>query len=226
MRINIVTIFPQYFEQPLSLSIPGRASDAGFVDYNVIDLRDYTDDAHRTTDDKPFGGGGGMVMKPEPFDRALRALERPGRIVSLTPRGCPFDHETAVRFALESSLTLLCGRYKGIDERVAEAWAAEELSIGDYVLSGGEPAALAVVDAVVRLLPGTLGDHASAATDCYYDGKLSAPVYTRPSEYGNRSAPEVLRSGNHAAVERWRDEEAGLATRRRRPDLLDLDLAD
>lgn len=226
MRINVLTIFPDYLEGPLGLSIPGRAREAGLVEYRLIDLRDYTSDRHRTTDDEPFGGGGGMVMKPEPFGAALEALARPGRVVSLSPRGRPFDHETAVRFALEADLTLLCGRYKGIDERVIDARVDEEISVGDYVLSGGEPAALVVIDAVVRLLPGALGDHDSAASDSFYEGRLSAPAYTRPAELGGRSVPDVLRSGDHPRIERWRAAQADAATRRRRPDLLDLDAAD
>lgn len=226
MRINVLTIFPDYLEGPLGLSIPGRAREAGLVDYRLIDVRAYANDRHRTTDDEPFGGGGGMVMKPGPFDAALTALDRPGHVISLSPRGRPFDHETAVRFALESDLTLLCGRYKGIDERVVDARVDEEISIGDYVLSGGEPAALVVIDAVVRLLPGALGDHDSASSDSFYEGRLSAPSYTRPAEHGDRSVPDVLRSGDHARIERWRAAQADAATRRRRPDLLDLDAAD
>ncbi|WP_420616100.1 tRNA (guanosine(37)-N1)-methyltransferase TrmD [Candidatus Palauibacter sp.] len=226
MRINVLTIFPDYLEGPLGLSIPGRAREAGLVDYRLIDVRAYATDRHRTTDDEPFGGGGGMVMKPEPFDAALKALDRPGRVISLSPRGRPFDHATAVRFALESDLTLLCGRYKGIDERVVDARVDEEISIGDYVLSGGEPAALVVIDAVVRLLPGALGDHDSASSDSFYDGSLSAPSYTRPAEHGDQHVPDVLRSGDHPRIERWRAAQADAATRRRRPDLLDLDAAD
>lgn len=226
MRINVLTIFPDYLEGPLRLSIPGRAREAGLVEYRLIDVRAYTDDRHRTTDDEPFGGGGGMVMKPEPFDAALTALDRPGRVISLSPRGRPFDHQTAVRFALEPDLTLLCGRYKGIDERVVDARVDEEISVGDYVLSGGEPAALVVIDAVVRLLPGALGDHDSASSDSFYEGRLSAPSYTRPAEHGGRSVPDVLRSGDHPRIERWRTAQADAATRRRRPDLLDLDAAD
>ena len=226
MKINVLTIFPEYLREPLSLSIPGRASAAGLVEYRLVDLRDYTHDRHRTTDDEPFGGGAGMVMKPEPFFEALESLEPRGRVVSLTPRGRPFDHATAVRWALEPALTLLCGRYKGIDERVAEAWVDEEVSIGDYVLSGGEPAALVVIDAVVRLLPGVLGDHDSAASDSFYEGRLSAPVYTRPAEYAGLAVPDVLRSGDHARIARWRDREADRATRARRPDLLDSGAAD
>jgi tRNA (guanine37-N1)-methyltransferase len=157
---------------------------------------------------------------------ALEALDRRGLVVALTPRGRPFDHATAVRLALEPEMTLLCGRYKGVDERVAEKWVDEEISVGDYVLSGGEPAALIVIDAVVRLLPGALGDHESASSDSFYERRLAPPVYTRPAEYRGLAVPDVLRSGDHAAISRWRDEASDRLTRDRRPDLLDLDAAD
>jgi tRNA (guanine37-N1)-methyltransferase len=226
MRINVLTIFPGYLEGPLGLSIPGRAAEAGLVDYHLVDLRDYTHDRHRTTDDEPFGGKAGMVMTPGPFYEALEALPSRGRVISLTPRGRPFDHEAAVRLALEPAITLLCGRYKGIDERVTDEWVDEEISIGDYVLSGGEPAALVVIDAIVRLLPGALGDHESASSDSFYDHRLAPPAYTRPAEYAGREVPPVLRSGDHAAIQRWRDDQADAATRRVRPDLVDPDAAD
>jgi tRNA (guanine37-N1)-methyltransferase len=222
MKINVLTIFPDYFRTPLETSISGRASEAGLVSYRLIDLRDYTHDRHRTVDDEPFGGGAGMVMKPEPFFEAMDDLRPEGPVVLLTPRGRPFDHATAVRYSLEDELTLLCGHYKGVDERVARSLADEELSIGDYVLSGGEPAALVVVDAVVRLLPGALSDHASASTDSFYDGMLAAPVYTRPAEYRDETVPEVLTSGDHARIEAWRRREGLRATRERRPELLDV----
>jgi tRNA (guanine37-N1)-methyltransferase len=221
VRINVVTIFPVFFEAPLATSIPGRAEAAGVVRYRVVDLRDYTHDRHRTVDDEPYGGGAGMVMKPEPFFEALDALDPEGPIVLLSPRGRRFDHETAVRYSLERELTLLCGHYKGVDERVATGLATEELSIGDYVLSGGEPAALVVVDAVVRLLPGAMSDHESAAGDSFYDGLLAPPAYTRPAEYRGMTVPEVLRSGDHRRVAEWRHEKAETITRLRRPELLD-----
>lgn len=222
MQINVVTIFPEYFRTPLELSITGRARRRGLVDWRVVDLRDHTHDRHRTVDDEPYGGGAGMVMKPEPFYEAVEALEPEGPVVLLTPRGARFDHPTAVRYAVQPELTLLCGHYKGVDERVARGLADEELSLGDFVLSGGEPAALVVIDAVVRLLPGALGDHASAATDSFYEGGLLAPpVYTRPAEYRGMSVPDVLRSGDHARVEAWRRREAERLTRARRPDLLE-----
>ncbi|MCL7956593.1 MAG: tRNA (guanosine(37)-N1)-methyltransferase TrmD [marine benthic group bacterium] len=223
MRINVVTIFPDFFEAPLGTSIPGRAETAGVVQYRVVDLRDFTRDRHRTVDDEPYGGGAGMVMKPEPFFEAMDALAPAGPIVLLSPRGRRFDHETAVRYSLEPELTLLCGHYKGVDERVAVGLATEELSIGDYVLSGGEPAALVVVDAVVRLLPGAMSDHESAAGDSFYDGLLAPPAYTRPAEYRGMKVPEVLRSGDHRRVEEWRRAEAEKTTRLRRPELLETD---
>ncbi|MFQ5689387.1 MAG: tRNA (guanosine(37)-N1)-methyltransferase TrmD [Gemmatimonadota bacterium] len=219
MRFNVVTIFPEYFGRPLALGVPGRAARAGLADYRVVDLRDYTHDRHRSVDDEPFGGGPGMVMKPEPFFEAVEALAPAGHVVLLSPRGRSFDHATAVRYSLCETLTLLCGHYKGVDERVATGLADEELSIGDYVLSGGEPAALTVIDAVVRLLPGALGDHGSASTDSFYEESLGPPVYTRPAEYRGLGVPEVLRSGDHARIEEWRRREAARATRQRRPDL-------
>jgi tRNA (guanine37-N1)-methyltransferase len=220
MRINIVTIFPSFFEQPLSLSIPGRAAAAGLVEYRVVDLRDHTHDRHRTVDDYPYGGGTGMVMKPEPFFEAVEALEPSGPIVLLSARGRRFGHGDAVRLAVQPELTLLCGHYKDVDQRVADALATEELSLGDFVLSGGEVAALAVTDAVVRLLPGALGTHESASSDSFYDdGLLSPPSYTRPAEYRGHRVPEVLLSGDHARVAAWRRERSEALTRERRPDL-------
>jgi tRNA (guanine37-N1)-methyltransferase len=220
MRINIVTIFPGFFEGPLGLSIPGRAAAAGLVEYRVVDLRDYTHDRHRTVDDVPYGGGAGMVMKPEPFFEAIDDLEPEGPIVLLSARGRPFRHRDAVRFSVAGELTLLCGHYKDVDQRVADHLATDEISLGDFVLSGGEIGALAVTDAVVRLLPGALGDHDSAASDSFYDGRsLSPPSYTRPPEYRGHVVPEVLRSGDHARIEAWREAEARRLTRERRPEL-------
>lgn len=224
MRINLLTIFPEFFGAPLETSIPGRAADAGLVEYRVTDLRDFTHDRHRTVDDTPYGGGAGMVMKPEPYFEAVEELEPEGPVVLLSPRGSRFDHDTAVRYSLEEEMTLLCGHYKGVDQRVAEGLADEELSVGDFVLSGGEAAALVVVDATVRLLPGALGDHESAATDSFYDeGLLAPPVYTRPRSYRGMDVPEVLLSGDHGRIETWRRERALETTRERRPDLLEED---
>lgn len=220
MRIHIVTIFPDFFRGPLGISIPGRAARAGLVDYDLVDLRDFTHDRHRTVDALPYGGGAGMVMKPEPFFEAVESLDRRGPVVLLSPRGRPFGHQDAVRMAVEPDLTLLCGHYKDVDERVARHLATDEISLGDFVLSGGEVAALAVTDAVVRLLPGAMGDHESASTDSFYDGPLlSPPSWTRPPEYRGHEVPEVLTSGDHARIRAFREAEAHRITRERRPDL-------
>ena len=217
MRINIVSIFPGFFEGPLSLSIPKRAAEAGLVEYRLVDLRDYTHDKHRTVDDVLYGGGAGMVMKPEPFFEAIDDRKPEGPIVLLSARGRTFVHADAVRFSVGKELTLLCGHYKDVDQRVAEHLATDEISIGNYVLSGGEIGALAITDAVVRLLPGALGDHDAAATDSFYDGgPVSAPSYTRPPEYRGHAVPDVLRSGDHAKIERWRREQAERITTQRR----------
>ncbi len=220
MRIGIVTIFPAFFAEALRLGIPGRAARAGLVEYRTVDLRDYTHDRHRTVDDEPYGGGAGMVMKPEPFFEAVDAMDRPGTVILLDARGEVFQHQHAVRLSTRESITLLCGHYKDIDWRVAEGLADEVYSLGDFILSGGEPAALSVLDAIVRLLPGAIGDHESAATDSFYEGPLLAPpAYTRPAEYRGMAVPEQLRSGDHAAIEAWRRGEAERLTRQRRPDL-------
>ena len=221
LAINVVTLFPEWFAAPLSGSILGRAAERQLVRYRVVQLRDYTHDRHQTVDDAPYGGGAGMVLKPEPFFEAVDALARaPGSaLVMLSARGRPFTHREAVRFAVAAELTLLCGHYKDVDQRVVDGLGAEELSIGDFVLSGGEPAALCVIDAVVRLLPGALGDHESAAGDSHYEGLLAPPSYTRPPAYRGLAVPEVLLSGDHAAIAAWRAAEAERLTRERRPDL-------
>ena len=220
MKINIVTIFPGFFDGPLGLSIPARAAAAGLVEYDVVDLRDFTYDRHRTVDDAPYGGGTGMVMKPEPFFEAVEHLDPAGPVVLMSARGRPFRHADAVRYAVGGELTLLCGHYKDVDQRVAEHLATEEVSLGDFVLSGGEPAALAVADAVTRLLPGAMGTHEAASSDSFYDAELlSPPSYTRPAETRGHPVPEVLLSGDHARIEAWRRAEAERLTRERRPDL-------
>jgi tRNA (guanine37-N1)-methyltransferase len=219
LAINVVTLFPEVFDAPLRASILGRAAAQGLVRYRVVQLRDYTHDRHKTVDDAPYGGGAGMVLKPEPFFEAVEDLRTGPPIVVLSARGRPFTHRDAVRFAVGQQLTLLCGHYKDVDQRVADGLGAEELSVGDFVLSGGEPAALCVLDAVVRLLPGALGDHESAATDSHYEGLLSPPSYTRPPSYRGMDVPAVLLSGDHAQIARWRQAEAERLTRERRPDL-------
>jgi tRNA (guanine37-N1)-methyltransferase len=220
LRINVVTLFPETLAPYLAASIPGRAAQAGLVEFRLLQLRDFTHDRHHTVDDYPYGGGAGMVLKPEPFFEAVESLGPvTGPVVLLSARGRRFTHDDAVRLSLGDRLTLLCGHYKDVDQRVAEGLATEELSIGDFVLSGGEPAAICILDAVVRLLPGALGDHESASGDSHYDGLLSPPSYTRPPEYRGREVPAVLLSGNHAGIEAWRQAEAERLTRERRPDL-------
>ena len=219
LTINVVTLFPEVFAAPLATSIPGRAAEQGLVRYRVVQLRDYAHDRHKTVDDYPYGGGAGMVLKPEPFFEAVEDLRAGPPIVLLSARGRPFAHRDAVRFSVGRELTLLCGHYKDVDQRVADGLDAEELSLGDFVLSGGEPAALCVIDAVVRLLPGALGDHESAASDSHYDGLLSPPSYTRPPRYRGMDVPAVLLGGDHAQITAWRETEAERLTRERRPDL-------
>jgi len=215
VRINVVTIFPEFFAAPLAISIPARAAAAGQVEYRVVDLRDFTHDRHRTVDDYPYGGGAGMVMKPEPFFEAVDALAPSGPIVLTSARGRRFVQADAVRFASASELTILCGHYKDVDQRVADHLATEELSLGDFVLSGGEPAALAIIDATVRLLPGAMSDHESAFGDSFWERGLSAPSYTRPPDFRGFTVPEVLLSGDHGKIAKWRVLEGERLTRER-----------
>ena len=219
LTINVVTLFPEVFVPFLKTSIPGRAAEADKVRFQLIQLRNFTHDKHQTVDDYAYGGGAGMVLKPEPFFEAVESIGPRGPVILLSARGIPFTHRDAVRLSLEPELTLLCGHYKDVDQRVATGLATEEIAVGDAVLSGGEPAALCLIDAVVRLLPGALGDHESASTDSHYEGLLSPPSYTRPPEYRGLAVPEVLRSGNHADIEAWRAAEAERMTKERRPDL-------
>ena len=217
LQVNVVTIFPDFFTGPLSYSIPARAAAAGAVAYRMVDLRDFTHDKHRTVDDYPYGGGPGMVMKPGPFFEAVDSLgPPPPPIVLMSARGRRFRHEDAVRFASGESLTLLCGHYKDVDQRVADHLATEELSLGDFVLSGGEPAALAVIDATVRLLEGAMSDLDSARTDSFHERELSAPSYTRPPVYRGHSVPDVLISGDHARIAAWKRAEGERLSRDRR----------
>lgn len=225
LRIDVVTIFPRMIQAPLAEGIVQRAAARNLVALAVHDLRDFADDRHRTVDDAPFGGGPGMVMKAEPFFRAVAKVLPGGpgsrdAVVLLSPRGRRFEQALAARYAGLDRLVLLCGRYEGIDERVREGLATEEVSVGDFVLTGGEVAALAVVEATVRLLPEALGDHASAQADSFSGGILDFPQYTRPAVVRGRAVPEVLLSGDHERIRRWRRKEALRATRERRPDLL------
>ena len=208
LKINVITIFPGFFTGPLSLSIPSRAAAAGGVCYNVVDLREFTHDKHRTVDDYPYGGGPGMVMKPGPFFEAVESIGAKAPIVLLSPRGRKFEQGDAVRFAAGEELTMLCGHYKDIDQRVADHLATEELSLGNFVLSGGEPAALAIIDATVRLLKGAMSDLESAYTDTFYEGRgVSAPSYTRPPDFRGHKVPEILLSGDHARIARWKKDQ-------------------
>ena len=224
MQIDVITIFPEYLA-PLRQSLLGKAAERGLVSIGVHDLRQWTDDVHRTVDDSPYGGGPGMVMKPEPWAQALKAVRPPGtRLVVPTPAGRPFTQRMAVEWAAEPGLVFACGRYEGIDQRVAD-WAADagpvsEVSIGDYVLAGGESAVLVMVEAVTRLLPGVVGNRESVEFDSHADGLLEGPSYTRPASWRELDVPPVLLSGDHAAIARWRRSESLRRTAMRRPDLL------
>ena len=221
-RIDIVTIFPELVEHFLEGSLLGQARRDGVLEVAVRDLRAFSSDRHHSVDDAPFGGGDGMVLKCEPVVAAIEAIARPGaRVLALCPKGRPFDQALARELAAEPQLVLLCGRYAGFDERIFAATGAESLSIGDYVLAGGELAALVVTEAVTRLVPGVVGNPLSPEADSFSEGLLEHPLYTRPREFRGLEAPEVLLSGNHAEIERWRAREAERLTRERRPDLLE-----
>jgi len=228
--IDILTIFPEMFEGPFAASIVARAQAAGLVRIRVRNLRDFTRDRHRVIDDTPYGGGGGMVMKVEPLVEALEAVradreglppDAPARVVYLTPQGAPYDQATARRLAQAGHLVLLCGHYEEVDERVRELAIDEEVSIGDYILTGGELPAMVVVDSVVRLLPGAVGNPESVRRESFTDGLLDHPHYTRPEVFRGRRVPEVLLSGHHAMIEQWRRKEALERTLRVRPELLE-----
>lgn len=225
MRFDIVTIFPRMVEAGLAEGVVGRARERGVLDVVVHNLRDYTHDRHHVVDDVPFGGGPGMVMKPEPFFVAMEAIVagrgQPGAVVLLSPAGRPLTQADVRRFAGAGHVVALCGRYEGIDERVRERWATDEVSIGDYVLSGGELPALVLVDAVARLVPGVVGDEQSVEADSFGRGLLDYPHYTRPAEYAGMVVPAVLTSGHHGEIRRWRRQEALRRTLERRPDLLE-----
>jgi tRNA (guanine37-N1)-methyltransferase len=222
VRIHVLSLFPEMLGSPLAAGVLGRARERGLVDVLLHRLRDYASGRHLQVDDTPYGGGQGMVMMPEPLVAAIEhvaAADRPRRIL-LSPRGAPFDDERARALASEPALLLVCARYEGVDERVT-AFVDEELSIGDYVLSGGEPAALVVIDAIVRLLPGAVGNEASPREESYAGGLLEYPQYTRPEEFRGVRVPDVLLSGDHGAIARWRRQEALRLTLARRPDLLE-----
>ena len=219
MKISIISLFPEYFEAPLRMSIVGRAVESGLLEVSVVNLRAFGQGPHRQVDDAPFGGGPGMVLMVEPLADALATVAASHKVL-LTPGGVPLVQRTLDRWAEEQHLTLICGRYEGVDERVAEHLVDEEASIGDFVLAGGEAAALAIVEGVTRLLPGVLGNPESTGSESFRHGLLEEPHYTRPAEFRGWQVPEVLLSGNHRRVQSWREEQRQHRTRQRRPDLI------
>lgn len=224
MRIDVITLFPELFEGPLKAALLGKAIEQGVLEVEVTDLRPFGIGNYRQVDDAPFGGGPGMVMRCEPLFAAVESLRGKSslsRVVLLSPRGRRLDQPLVRELAAAPDLTLICGRYEGVDERVSSALCTDEISIGDYVLSGGEVPALVLIEAISRMLPGVVGDWESVATDSFYAGLLGAPQYTRPAEYEGMNVPDVLRQGHHAAIERWRRREALRVTQMRRPDLLE-----
>lgn len=225
MIFDILTLFPRMFDSPLAESILGKACERGLIQVRVRNIRDWTTDKHLTADDRPFGGGEGMVMKPEPIVAALDTLRAetpaPSRVVLLSPQGRLFRQETAREFSRLDRLVLLCGRYEGVDERVAEHFVDDEVSIGDFILTGGELGAMIIVDAVARLIPGVLGNEASPEIESFAEPLLEGPQYTRPRDFRGHRVPDILFSGNHEAIRKWRRGQALLRTRNRRPDLFE-----
>jgi len=222
---TVMTLFPEMFPGPLGCSLAGKALSDGLWRLETVDIRGFARDKHRTVDDAPFGGGPGMVMRPDVLDRAIAEAAGPGPVVYLSPRGRLMDQARIKALAAGPGVSLLCGRYEGVDERVIEARGVEELSLGDFVLSGGEPAAIALIDACVRLLPGVVGDQATLAEESFEDGLLEYPHYTRPQVWEGRAVPEVLLSGHHDRIRQWRQEQRERVTRERRPDLWERRLA-
>ncbi|HKT17330.1 MAG TPA: tRNA (guanosine(37)-N1)-methyltransferase TrmD [Stellaceae bacterium] len=216
---TVLTIFPEMFPGPLGHSLAGKALAEGLWRLATVDIRDFARDKHRSVDDAPFGGGPGMVMRPDVIDAAIAGTDAPGPLLYLTPRGRPLDQARVAQLAAGPGVRLLCGRFEGIDQRVIEADAIEELSLGDFVLSGGEPAAIALIDACVRLLPGVVGDAATLEEESFQSGLLEYPHYTRPQEWRGRAVPDILLSGHHEQIRRWRRAQAEETTRERRPDL-------
>ena len=224
MRIDVITLFPELFEAPLRASLLGKAIENGLLTVRCTNPRDFATDKHRTVDDAPFGGGPGMVMKCEPLFaevESLRGSNSCERVILMSPRGRRLTQDIVRELAQQPDIVLLCARYEGVDERVSQALCTDEISVGDYVLSGGELPALTIIEALSRMIPGVVGDFESVETDSFYGGILGAPQYTRPPEFRGMEAPAVLREGNHAAIRRWRRKEALRATKARRPELLD-----
>ncbi len=225
MKVEVVTIFPRLFDSLFEFGMVHQATKKGLLEISVVDLREYSTDRHRTVDDRPYGGGQGMVLKPEPIfqavDDCLRRDESPAHVILLSPQGARFDQEKAKELSLKTRLILICGRYEGVDQRVADYLADEELSIGDFVLSGGEFAAAVTVDAVSRLIPGVVREGESVLHESFMEDLLDYPQYTRPEEFRGKRVPGVLLSGNHSEIRKWREEQALIRTRSRRPDLLE-----
>lgn len=224
IRFDVLSIFPEMFHSPLNFSLLKKAQEKGLIEIDLHDIRDWAEDKHNMTDDAPYGGGCGMVMKVEPVERALAAVKRAevqSLVLLMTPQGETFNQKIATRLAEEKHIIMICGRYEGVDERIREHLADREISIGDYILTGGELSALVVIDAVSRLIPGVLGNDASATTESFSQGLLEYPQYTRPADYKGWTVPDVLVSGNHAQIERWQRIEAIKRTWLRRPDLLE-----
>lgn len=222
LEIDIITIFPSMLDGFLGQSMMKRAADMGAVTFRTIDLRDFATDKHRTTDDRPYGGGPGMVMKTEPLFKAIRSVRKPdSKVILMTPSGRPFKQAVAQSYATAGHLIFVCGHYEGVDERVKEALVDDEISIGDYVLTNGVLPAAVVVDAIVRLIPGVLGGEGAAEQESFSEGLLEYPHYTRPEEFEGMKVPDVLLSGDHAEIAKWREEQAKKRTAERRPDLLD-----
>ncbi len=224
-RATVLTIFPEMLPGPLAVSLAGKAHRAGLWQLETVDIRDFAGDKHRSVDDAPFGGGPGMVMRPDVLDAAVAGSGGVGSVILLSPRGARLDQRRVSALAMSAGVTLICGRFEGVDERVLEARAIEELSLGDFVLSGGEPAAIAVIDACVRLLPGVVGDAAALAEESFAEGLLEYPQYTRPQVWQGRTVPPVLVSGDHRRIREWRRAEAERLTRERRGDLWERYLA-
>ncbi|NLJ76678.1 MAG: tRNA (guanosine(37)-N1)-methyltransferase TrmD [Peptococcaceae bacterium] len=225
MRIDILTLFPEMFAGPFSTSILKRAQDKGLIAVNLIDIRDFSTNKHRTVDDTPYGGGAGMVMSPEAIFKAVENVlrEHPGattRIVLMCPQGRPFNQATALNLAGEENLIFICGHYEGVDERVREELVTDEISIGDYILTGGELPAMVVIDAVTRLIPGVLGDHASVQEESFNNSLLEYPQYTRPREFRGQAVPDILLSGHHEEIRKWRRRQSLIRTLERRPEML------
>jgi len=219
-HVNLLTLFPDMFPGYLGASLAGRALERGDWSYSAIQIRNFATDKHQTVDDTPFGGGAGMVMRADIIDKALLSIENPGRKIYMSPRGKVLNQSLVKELSQTPNLTLLCGRYEGVDQRVLDAHGFEEISIGDYVLSGGEPAALILMDACIRLLPGVMGNEETAGEESFSNGLLEYPHYTRPAEWNGLTVPDVLKSGNHAEIKKWREAESLKLTQRVRPDLL------